>query len=485
MAIDDLRSFLKKLDQRKDLKIIGGGEPKFEIGAIAELSFQHRGPALLFDKIREYQPGYRVAVNVTSTRERSLMAIGMDPELPEGEAMKRWKKQWDNFKPIPPVIVKAAAFMENVETDDRVDLLQFPVPVWHELDGGPYIGTGLAVILKDPDEGWVNLGSYRLLRHDRATTGLFCEPENDGMHIIEKFWKQGKSCPVAVSLGPEPLIFLTASGSTGCPPRIPEYDYAGFVIGEPIEVVEGPVTGLPISTGSEIVIEGEIPPPGVESRPEGPFGEWTGYYMASSVPEPVIRVQALYYRSDPILYGAPPFKPFRESYAFSLPMRSVTGLWSRLDKLGLPVRRVTDLVKMGATVVSIHQEKKDDVDRVMDALDKMRGPGRLFMVVDDDVNPDDAIEVLWAVGTRFDPEAGVRVSIAESRWLLDPLRKIEDRKSRSALPYKRLIINGCRPFDHKEFPPVNRFSPLRREQTWSKWKMGDWLSSGNGVKDAD
>jgi len=475
--IPDLRKFLQKLDAMGDLKRVSGADLKFEIGAISELAFHNHGPALLFDQIDQYPPNYRIASNVCSTRKRSLLAIGMDPELPEDEAMGLFKKRWDAFKPIPPQKVDSGAVMENIHNGEEVDLLKIPVPVWHELDGGPYIGTGLAVILKDPEIGWVNLGSYRLQRHDRYTTGVFSEPANDGTKIMRKYWAQGQACPVAVSLGPEPIIFLTASGCTGCPKGVPEYDYAGFLLGEPIPIVEGPLTGLPISANSEIAIEGEIPPPQVEARPEGPFGEWTGYYMGGSVPEPVIRVKALYHRTDPILFGASPLKPHDEAYSFSLPMIFVTGVLSRLQKLGIPVRRVSNPVKMGVTVITIHQQEKDDVERAMKAIDQIQGPHRLFILVDDDVNPEDPRDVLWAVSTRYDPTTGARVSTIESEWLLDPLRKVEERAQRPSLPYKRLILNGCRPFDRiKDFSAVNLLSETRRDETWNKWKMEEWAS---------
>src|SRR5438128_7177582 len=344
----DLRGFLDRLDSLGDLKRVSHAELNYEIGAIAELAFEKSGPALLFDQIDGYPPNYRIAVNVCSTPRRSLLGVGMDPDWAEVEAMKNWRARWDAYKPIPPKVVSASPILEHLQTGADVDLFHIPVPIWHELDGGPYIGTGLAVILKDPDSGWVNLGSYRLQRHDRNTTGLFCEPENDGAEIIQKYWRQGKACPVAVSLGPEPIIFLTASGSTGCPPKVPEYDFAGFIMEEPIEVIEGPLTGLPISARSEIALEGEIPPPDTESRPEGPFGEWTGYYAPGGVPEPVLRVKALYHRTDPILFGAPPFKPHRDAYSFSLPMRSVTRFGDWFLKEGLPVTRVKAMVKVGA-----------------------------------------------------------------------------------------------------------------------------------------
>ena len=472
----DLRTFLDKLETTGELRKFSGAKLKFEVGVISELAFQRQGPALLFDKFDGYAPNHRVASNVCSTRRRSLLGIGMDPNLSEVEAMTRFKKRWDGYKPIPPKYVDSGPLMENVLNGEEVDMLKIPVPVWHELDGGPYIGTGLAVIVKDPDTGWVNMGSYRLQLHDRYTTGLFCEPANDGRAIMEKYWRAGKACPVAISLGPEPIIFLTASGSTGCPKRVPEYDYAGFILDEPIPVIEGPITGIPISAHSEIAIEGEIPPPESESRPEGPFGEWTGYYMGGSVAEPVIHVKAMYHRTDPILFGASPLKPHVDAYSFSLPMSSVTGLWSRLEKQGLPVRRVTGLVKMGATVISVHQQEEDDVDHIIKALDKMQGPNRLFILVDDDINPEDPLDVLWAVGTRFDPTSGLRVSVTQTRWLLDPLRTVEDRGRRGPLPYKRLIINGCRPFERlKDFPPVNLFSESARTESWDKWKMADWL----------
>jgi 3-polyprenyl-4-hydroxybenzoate decarboxylase len=95
--------------------------------------------------------------------------------------------------------------------------------------------------------------------------------------------------------------------------------------------------------------------------------------------------------------------------------------------------------------------------------------------VDEDVDPEDPWDVLWAVGTRFDPTEA-RTAIGESEWLLDPLRSTADRISREPRPYKRMIINGCRPFHRlDEFPPVNRFSEERRREAWNKWHMAEWL----------
>jgi len=475
VALIDLRTLLQKADAIGELKTIDGADLNLEIGVISELSLHADGPALLFDNIPGYPAGYRVAVNVCSTHRRGLLAMDMDPDTTEEQLMEGFKKRWAHYKPVPPVVVDRAPVLENIQTGDDVNLMQFPVPLWHEGDGAPYIGTGVAIINQDPETGFTNIGTYRVQLHDRNTTGIFSEPDSDGRRIMEKYWKQGKPCPVAVSFGPEPLIFLAGCSASGVPKSTSEYDYTGFVANEPVKVIRGPVTGLPISAHSEIAIEGEIPSPESEVRTEGPFGEWTGYSESSSTPEPVIHVKALYYRNDPILYGAPPLYN-RNGYVFTLPIRQVTGMLDRAAALEIPVRRVKAYGPLGVTVITVEQQNADDVPRLMDALEKMHAPSRLFMIVDDDVNIEDPWNVLWAVGTRFDPE-DTRTSIVESKWLLDPLRTIEDRVSRRALPYKRMIINGCRPFDRlHDFPPVNRFSPEMRQQAWDKWQMNKWLS---------
>ena len=174
--LPDLRQFLDQLESLGDLRRISHASLKFEIGAVSEIAFEKGGPALLFDQIEGYPPNYRIAVNVCSTQRRSLLGIGMDPNTSEHDAMKKWRARWDAYKPIPPRVVSDGPILENVQNGAEVDLLKIPVPIWHELDGGAYIGTGLAFILKDPDMGWVNLGCYRLQRHDRNTTVFFCEP---------------------------------------------------------------------------------------------------------------------------------------------------------------------------------------------------------------------------------------------------------------------------------------------------------------------
>ena len=157
-------------------------------------------------------------------------------------------------------------------------------------------------------------------------------------------------------------------------------------------------------------------------------------------------------------------------------MRSMTGLWSRLEKDGLPVTRVTDLVKMGAVVVSVAQKTPDDVPRIIKALQESRAPCRINILVDDDVNPEDPIEVFWALGTRLDAGEGrSQEHRAERLAAGPPLRTAEEREIREPIPYRRLILNGCRPFERlKEFSPVNLFSKERSAKP--RGRSGVWES---------
>ena len=208
----------------------------------------------------------------------------------------------------------------------------FPTPHWHELDGGRYIGTADCVITGEPEEGgWVNVGIYRVQVHDKNTLGLYVSPGHHARIMREKYWEKGKSCPVVVTFGQDPLLFLVAGQSM--PYGMSEFDYCGGLRGAPIDVIRGEVTGLPIPATAEIAIEGEVPPPQEQMQMEGPFGEWPGYYAHGAAKEPVIRVKRVYYRNDPILCGAPPLKP--PYVTFGVPI-GAAAIWNYLEKADVP-----------------------------------------------------------------------------------------------------------------------------------------------------
>ena len=233
---------------------------------------------------------------------------GLPLEATGVQMVQEWRKKMKGgIKGIPPRKVKTGPVMENVDRGKKVDLYKFPTPKWHELDGGRYIGTGNLVIMKDPDSDWVNLGTYRVQIHDKNTATIYISPGRHADIIRHKYWEKGLSCPVAVVCGSDPLLWTASSNPI--PSGVGEYEYTGWLRGRPTDVIDGPVTGLPIPAAAEIVLEGELVPPNKKCRQEGPFGEWPGYYAHGAREEPIIRVKGLYFRNDPIIAGAPPLKP--------------------------------------------------------------------------------------------------------------------------------------------------------------------------------
>ena len=302
MPFNDLRDFIAECRKIGEVKDIEGADWNLEIGGLTEALVNAKPethPLLLFDGIRGYPRGYRVASNIINNPRRTALALDMPLEATKVELIKIWKSKLQTYSPIPPREVSDGPISENVDTGEEIDLLKFPTPRWHELDGGRYLGTACMVITRDPDEGWVNLGAYRVQVHNKNTLGLYISPGHHGGIMEKKYWSKGKSCPVAVTFGQEPAIWVAATYAVNY--GVSEYDWAGWVRGAPVDVIKGPVTGLPIPATAEIVIEGEVPPPEKESMVEGLFGEWPGYYAHGAKNEPIIKVKSLMYRNDPII----------------------------------------------------------------------------------------------------------------------------------------------------------------------------------------
>jgi 4-hydroxy-3-polyprenylbenzoate decarboxylase len=426
---------------------------------------------LLFDRIPGYPERYRIAAKPYATILRSAIALDLPEDQSPLALFQAWRDRLRRYAPIPPREVAWGPVLEHALEDAAVDLLHFPVPRWHDLDGGPYFGTGCGVITREPDDGWVNVAAYRCQLHDARTLGIDIAPYHHGSLHMRQWWALGKACPIAVAVTPEPYLFCAATN--GLAWGTSEYEYAGFIKGEPLEVVRGPRTGLPLPATAELVVEGEVPPPDVEQRLEGPFGEFTGYYAGGEKLRPVIRVQALYHRTNPVLHGEPPLKPPIEYWA-APPPGSMLKVWEGMEKAGIPgVKGVYPLNAGGGQVlvVSIRQQYAGharQVGRV--ALGLMQSISRIAVVVDDDVDPSNPEEVLWAIATRSDPETSWEVQTASPTSSLDPMVPPE-QKRRGALTNSRGLIVACRPWEWlDEFPEVNRASDELRRRVADKWQ---------------
>jgi len=479
MIWKDLREFLTRLDELGELKTIRGASWQEEIGGITELVTERGGMALLFDDIPGYPSGFRVAANLVSSVKRTAVALGLPTDSLERTA-ERWRNIIQDLTPIPPEVLETGPILENVMQGDEVDLFMFPTPKWHEDDGGRYIGTGVCVIQRDPDTGVVNSGSYRVSIHNRKTCAIFIERDKDGDVIRRKFWNRGEKCPVVISVGQEPILTSLGGPSIYHTPRgVSELDVAGYLNGAPYQVVTGRVTGLPIPANGEIAIEGFIPSPSEAMVPEGPFGEWTGYYAHGQRPETIVEVAAVYHRNDPIIYGLPPLRPI-VPHGVNLGGDDIPSKL-RLEKAGVAgVKRVFNLATPNFKVVSVQQTYAGQADEIVRALlpsEQSYYGHQMWVLVDEDIDASNPHEVLWAIASRCAPEIGVTVVPGTAYWQLDPRIRPDDRsdpdqnEGRKHYTAHHLVINALRPFEWKDdFPPVCTNSPELRQRILTQWR---------------
>jgi 4-hydroxy-3-polyprenylbenzoate decarboxylase len=470
MAFQSLRDYLAKVEAHGDLLKIDGADRDEEIGALTEIvagSAKH--PLVLFDKIKGFQPGYRVSASTMGGVRRMALGLGLDPALGNVGLVKAWKEKLKTFKKVEPREVANGPVRENVFSGQDVDLLKFPAPKWHEKDGGYYIGTGCCVLTRDPDEGWVNMGVYRVQVHDKNTLGIFINHIQHGRLIVEKYWARGKSCPIVISFGHDPSLYLAAAQRE--PWGVGELSVAGWLRDEPVEVLRGE-TGLPIPAHSEIVVEGEMPPVEQEARPEGPFGERTGYYATGTRNEPVVRVATVMHRDDPIIQGDPPLKPIPGMDHFGIPLPAA-GVWSALESAGIQDVRGVWLHSPFATVIALKQRYEGHARQAAAIALGARATvhlGRFVILVDDDIDPSDLRDVFWAIATRCDPAEQSEVMKGFPTSGINPRVAPADREEGYFVSSK-MVIDACRPFRWiKDFPATNVMSPELKKKVAAKWK---------------
>jgi UbiD family decarboxylase len=322
------------------------------------------------------------------------------------------------------------------------------------------------VVTRDPDDGWINVGTYRVMVSEKDRLGLHMSPGKHGRVHRDKYFAAGKTCPIAISFGHHPIYFLVASSDT--PYGVSEYAYAGGIIGRPLQLLRGPLTGLPLPADAEIAIEGEVVPG--ETENEGPFGEWTGYY-ASSQNQPYIRVKAVYHRSNPILCGFPLLRPSAGDNMHHALMRSAH-IWNALDDAGVPdIKGVWVHPAAGRflTVIAIRQRYPGHAKQAATIASQCRAGaylGRYVIVTDEDIDITSSDDVLWALCSRSDPERSI--DILRRCWSgpLDPAIPREEKGFNS-----RALLDATRPYEWREdFPKTSGHSAGLKAKTREKWQ---------------
>ena len=466
-----LREWLEHSERFGELLKIDGAHWDTEMGAITHMMTEKsrgQAPAILFDNIPGYPAGFRTLYGQFSSIKRVALTLGLPLEhARKVDIVKAYHERIRTLKPLPPKIVETGPILENVITGDACDVLMFPVPRHHEADKARFIGTADGVITLDPDEGWYNVGAYRSQVYDGKTIGCQITEGKHGRIHRDKYFERGEPMKVVILCGQDPLLFMLSASPL--PDGISEIDFMGGLRGEPVECVRGPFTGFPIPADCEIAIEGEMVPGQV--LPEGPFGEWMGYYSDDSVPRPYVNVKTILHRNNPILCCAPQHKPVDETGL----LKGIAGaaeVWRALDACGIPdVLGVWNHEAGPATrftVVQIIQRYPGHSRNALHIAANCQGgayAGKWTVVVDEDIDAGDLDQVLWAMSTRFDPMTDI--DLIQKAWASkrDPLWLPGNFNN-------RILVDACIPYDmklKKTFPTVVDVSAELRAKIKAKW----------------
>jgi 4-hydroxy-3-polyprenylbenzoate decarboxylase len=214
---------------------------------------------------------------------------------------------------------------------------------------------------------------------------------------------------VAVALGTDPALMFSAI--VPAPPEVEEYMIAGFLRQKPVELVKCETVDLEVPANAEIILEGYVNLD--ELRTEGPFGDHTGFYSLEDL-YPVFHVQCITHRKDPIysatIVGKPPVEDAYMGKAVErifLPLMRVT--IPEIVDVNLPVEGVFH----NLMIVSIRKSYPGQARKVMSAIWGMGQAmfTKCIIVVDEDVNVQNAAEVVWKVCNNIDPERDIQFTL--------------------------------------------------------------------------
>jgi 4-hydroxy-3-polyprenylbenzoate decarboxylase len=462
----DLRDYLALLEGAGLLhRITAEVDPRVELGAVAARSLERKGPALMFENVKGYR-GKPLVANIIATNEQLAIAFNTKPE--EEAIQERVVEGMDHR--IPSVTLATGPCKEAIVTGDAIDIDMIPTPLWHEHDGGRYLGTTAGIVTRDPLTGFLNMGSYRVMILDKKTLSLSgglrgrkaLTGPGGGDHVLDNE-KEGKPTPVAIVMGMDPLLTL-ASGSPVRPDESDgsmEYEAAGGWRGFPTELVKCETSDLLVPAHAEMVIEGEVVP-NVRTT-EGPHGESTGFYGENKQAF-LVNITCITHRKDPVTYGLICLRV--EDYPRQL-LRSGSMQSRIIAKTGFTnIREVyfPEVGRHGMLIVSAAIRDKDEPKRIMDGIwDDIGERWRWIIVVDEDCNVRDWEEVMWRVCAAADPAQDIfkgKEHAPRGRHRgevdFDP-------------PSHGLGIDATMRFKPNKFPPVNKVSDSLMRKVAARW----------------
>ncbi|AFI26918.1 phenolic acid decarboxylase BsdC [Bacillus sp. JS] len=423
MAYQDFREFLAALEKEGQLLTVNEEvKPEPDLGAAARAASNlgDKSPALLFDNIYGYHNA-RIAMNVIGSWPNHAIMLGMPKDTPVKEQFLEFAKRYDQF-PMPVKREETAPFHENEITEDinLFDIL--PLFRINQGDGGYYLDKACVISrdLEDPDNfGKQNVGIYRMQVKGKDRLGIQPVPQHDIAIHLRQAEERGINLPVTIALGCEPVI--TTAASTPLLYDQSEYEMAGAIQGEPYRIVKSKLSDLDVPWGAEVVLEGEII--AGEREYEGPFGEFTGHYSGGRS-MPIIKIKRVYHRNNPIFEHLYLGMPWTEC-DYMIGINTCVPLYQQL-KEAYPneIVAVNAMYTHGLIAIVSTKTRYGGFAKAvgMRALTTPHGLGycKMVIVVDEDVDPFNLPQVMWALSTKMHPKHDAVIIPDLSVLPLDP-----------------------------------------------------------------
>ena len=448
MAYKDLREFIRKLEKEGELKRITAEiDPVLEITEITDRVTRAGGPALLFERPK----GSRIPLLINMLGSERRMNLALEVEHVD-EVAARIKSLLDfqspqglldKLKMLPklaelgaffPKTVKGGACKEVIRKEG-FSLLEFPILKCWPQDAGRFI-TWPLVITKNPETGKRNVGVYRMQVFNERTTAMHWQTQKHGAdHFRRARAKAGEGkIEVAAAIGADPITCL--AGVLPIPPDLDEMMFAGFLRGEPVEMVPCATCSLEVPANAEIVLEGYVDLN--EFRTEGPFGDHTGFYSLEGE-YPVFHVTCITHRRDPIylttIVGPPPQEDFFMGHAIErifLPVMKMQ--YPEIVDIAMPAEGIFH----NLMIVAIRKSYPGQARKIMNAIWSLGQAmfTKVLVVVDHDVNVQSFREVVWKALCTIDPERDVQMMLGPVDTL-DHAARIQDFGSKMGIDATR------------------------------------------------
>jgi UbiD family decarboxylase len=441
-----MREYISRLRERGDLLVVDKEvDPFHELAAVTHAAQKRWGKPILFNKVKG--TSFPVVTNVYGSRERLAEVIGIDA--------RDFCRQWSNLANLGSTGLDTKPFLA-VTDDDLIEckLSDLPLITYSDRDAAPYF-TSAMFIAKDPETGVGNLSYHRSMYVNDQELRCRLAPRHHLTIYHEKAEKMGKPLEAAMLIGAPATSFLTAAAPL--PYDVDELEVAARLKGRPIPMRKCRYIDLEVPADTEIVIEGRFLPN--ERRPEGPFGEFMGYYVPEG-PNAVFEVLGVTVRRDAVFHSILCGSP---EEVLTLELSVSASIYQRLSAALPGILDVTCQPFVTHAIVKIDPQFDGHARQVMLATIGAEPIwSKVITVVDSDVDIYDMDDVMWAILTRCRPDKDMLIIPDTPSFYRDEAKD----------HWGRLLIDATKPFNRRaEFE-------RKRIRLADKIDLADWFSNG-------